>query len=65
MLKEIKVIKILGEPRETYMNIENVTVEYWSVPVIMSGDNITYESSVTFATYKEAKDLQVKEVFYR
>lgn len=64
-MKKIKVVEILGKPRETYMNMGDFDIEYWSVPVVMEHEGFTYESAVTYNTYKDAVDLKVGKIFYR
>lgn len=60
-----EVVQILGDPEEEAFRLDHVTVDYWSVPVIMKQEREEFESAVTFESIKEANKLRVGDVFLR
>ncbi|MGG0667831.1 hypothetical protein ABE073_04795 [Lederbergia citrisecunda] len=64
-MKEYRVTKILREPKLEALRLDHVTIEYWSVAVVLKGNSEEYESAVTFETLKKAQQLQIGDVFLR
>lgn len=60
-----EVIRIIGDPEEITLRLDHVTVEYWSVPVIMKAEKGQYESAVTFEKWEKAQKLRIGDVFLR
>lgn len=60
-----EVIRIIGDPEELKFRLDHMTVECWSVPVIMRQEREEFESAVTFEAFEEANKLRVGDVFLR
>lgn len=64
-MKEYKVVEILREPKEDYYRLDHITIEYWSVGVVLEGNGERYESAVTFESWEKAQKLEIGDVFLR
>lgn len=66
LLNPHTVVEILGEPRKISQKLDHALIEYWSVPVLMkSHKGKTYQSAVTYESYKKAIELKIGDVFLR
>lgn len=64
-MKEYRVIEILSEPRKEHCRLDHITIEYWSVGVVLEGIGERYESAVTFESLEKAQRLKIEDVFLR
>lgn len=62
---EHKVVKIIGKPDKMFHRMEEETVDYWGVPVVMEAEKEKYESIVTFERLEKAQNLRIGDVFFR
>lgn len=65
MMKEYRVVEILREPRKEQYRLDHITIEYWTVGVVLEGNGEKYESAVTFESLEKAQKLQIGDVFLR
>lgn len=64
-LIEHKVVEIIGQPDKMFHRMEEETIDYWGVPVVIEAENEKYESIVTFETLEKAQNLRIGDVFLR
>lgn len=62
---EHKVVDIIGQPDKMFHRMEEATIDYWGVPVVIETENEKYESIVTFETLEKARNLRIGDVFLR
>lgn len=64
-MRECMVVKILREPKQDSLRMDHLTIEYWSVAVILKCEDGMYESNVTFESLEKAQKLEIGDVFLR